>query len=121
MTNFQTSKHNFRTFLGTTMLIVGSAVLLTYSAVMAWQFQAALTSSAIDSVGLLASIGLASLRVVRAITLDHAAVLSVLRHILILFSAFLVTLAGIALVPRRAARVNATGRRNLSAPPRGDQ
>jgi hypothetical protein len=121
MTNIQNSKNNFRTFVGTTMLIVGSAVPLTYSAVMAWQFHAALTGSALDSLGYLGSIGLASLRVVRAIALDHAAVLSVLRHILILFSAFLVMLVGIALLPRRAAGVNAPRRRNQSALPKGDQ
>lgn len=121
MTNIQNSRQNFRTFLGITMLILGSAVLVTYSAVMAWQFQEALTSSATDSLGLLASIGLASLRVVRAVTLDHAAVLSALRHILVLFSAFLVTLAGLALLPRRASGVNASGRPSFPTPPRGEQ
>jgi hypothetical protein len=46
-------------------------------------------------------------------------VLSVVRHILILFSAFLVMLVGIALLARRASGVNAPGRLSLSAPPKG--
>jgi hypothetical protein len=103
------------------MLIVGSAILVTYSAVIAWQFHTALNNSAIDCLGLFGSIGLASLHVIQAVTLDHAVLLSVAHHILILFSAFLVMLVGIALLRRRAASANAPGRRRLSAPPRGDQ
>jgi hypothetical protein len=48
-------------------------------------------------------------------------VLSVVHHILILFSAFLVMLVGIALLARLATGVNAPGWRNLSSPPKGDQ
>jgi hypothetical protein len=121
MTQIQNSNRDFRSLVGTAMVAIGSAVLLAYSGVMAWQFQAALTGSAIDSLGLLGSIGFASLRVVRAVTFDHAAVLSVVRHILVLFSAFLVTLAGIALLPRRASGVNASGRPNFPTPPSGGQ
>jgi hypothetical protein len=121
MTRTQNSKRNFRGLVGTAMLIVGSAVLVVYSAAIAWQFHATLTSTAVDSLGLFGSVGLASLHVVRAVALDHAAVLSVVHHIFILFSAFLVMLVGIALLARRPAGVNAPGCRNLSAPPKGDQ
>lgn len=117
----QTQNSNFRSLVGIAMLAIGSAVLLMYSAAMAWQFRAALTSGAIDSLGLLASIGFASLRVFHAVTLDHAAVLLVLRHILVLFSAFLVMLVGIAVLPRRAAGVNGSAARNLSVPRKGAQ
>jgi amino acid permease len=121
MTRTQNSKRNFRSFAGTAMFIVGAAVLVAYSVAIAWQFHAALDRSAVDSLGLFGSVGLASLHVVRAVALDHAAVLSVVRHILILFSAFLVMLVGIALLARRARGVNAPGGRSFSAPPRGDQ
>jgi hypothetical protein len=121
MTRTQNSRRNFRTFVGGALLIIGSAVMVTYSAAIAWQFHAALDSGAGDALGCIGSIGLASLHAVRALALDHAAVLSVVHHILILFSAFLVMLFGIALLPRRAAGVNAPGRRSLSAPPRGAQ
>jgi len=103
------------------MLIAGSTVLVAYSAAITWQLHAALNSSAADALGLFGSVGLASLHVVRAVALDHAAVLSVLHHILILFSAFLVMLIGIALLARRSTSVNAPGKRRSSAPPRGDQ
>jgi hypothetical protein len=121
MMQIQNSNHNFRSFAGTAMLIIGSAVLLTYSAVMAWQFHVALGSGAVDSLGCFETLGFASLRVVRAVALDHAAVLSALRHILVLFSAFLVTLGGIALLRGRAFGVKASGRPNFPAPPRGEQ
>jgi hypothetical protein len=121
MTRNQNSKHNFRSFVGSAMLIIGSAVLVAYSAAIAWEFHAALSSRGTDSLGLFGSFGLASLHAIRAVALDHAAVLSVVHHILILFFAFLVMLVGIALLPRRAAGVNAPGNRNLSAPPRGVQ
>jgi hypothetical protein len=119
MTRTKNSKRNFSNFAGTAMLIAGSAVLVTYSAAIAWQLHAALNGSAADSLGLFGSIGLASLHMIRAVALDHAAVLSVVHHILILFSAFLVMLVGIALLVRRATGVNAHGSPSLSAPPRG--
>ena len=120
MTRTQNSKRNF-SFVGTAMLIAGSTVLVAYSAAITWQLHAALNSSAADALGLFGSVGLASLHVVRAVALDRAAVLSVVHHILILFSAFLVMLIGIALLARRSTSVNAPGKRRSSAPPRGDQ
>jgi hypothetical protein len=120
MARNQNPKGSFSSFLGAAMLIVGSAVQVIYSAALAWQYHEAL-SRAVDSVGLLGTVGLASLRVVRAATLDHAALLSVAHHILILFSAFVVMLVGITLLRRRAAGLIASDRRNLSAPPTGDQ
>jgi len=121
MAQIQNSNRNFRSLAGTAMLVIGLMVLLTYSAVMAWQFHAALDGSAVDSLGFFGTVGFASLRVVRAVTVDHSAALSALRHILVLFSAFVVTLAGIALLPRRASGVNASGRPNFPTPPRGEQ
>lgn len=121
MTRTRNSKHNFRGFVGTAMLIIGSAVMVIYSAALAWQFHAALSSTAVDSLGLFGSLGLASLRAARAVAFDHAVLLSVVHHILILFSALLVMLIGIALLPRRASGLNAPGRRTVPAPLKGDQ
>ena len=81
------------------MLIVGSAVLVTYSAAIAWQFHAA--SASADSLGPWGSIGLASLRAFRLVMLDHAALLSVAHRILVLCSALIVSLIGIALLLKR--------------------
>lgn len=103
----QNSTRNFTSFVGTAMLIIGSAVLVAYSAAIAWKFHAALSSRGIDSFGLFGSLGLASLHAARAVAFDHAGLLSVVHHILILFSALLVMLIGIVLLPRHASGVNA--------------
>jgi len=121
MTRNQTSNRNRRSLVGIAMLIIGSAVLVTYSAALAWQFHAALNSAAVDSLGFLGSIGLASLHAFRIVALDHAVLLSVVHRILVLCSALIVTLIGIALLPKRATAATASGRRDGSALPKGDQ
>jgi hypothetical protein len=120
MARTQNSKRNFSSLLGTAMLIVGSATLATYAAALAWQFHAALGSSA-DSLGFFGNIGLACLHAARLVMLDHAVLLSVVHRILVLCSALIVTLIGIALLRKRTAGVNTPGTRDLPAPPRRDQ
>ena len=103
------------------MVLAGSAVMVAYSAAIAWRLHMLLNSEALDSLGLLGSLGLASLHAVRAMALDHSIVLSLALHVLILFSAFLVMLVGIALMPRGTAGVIVPGEHNLPAPRKGDQ
>jgi len=121
MTRNQTSKRNLSGAVGIALLTIGSAVLVTYSASLAWQFDAALNSTAVDSLGFLGSIGLASLHAFRLITLDHSVLLSVVHRILVLCSALIVTLIGIALLPKRATAATAPGSRDRSALPKGAQ
>ena len=121
MTQKTTSRRNIRGKVGTALLVIGSTVLVGYSAALVWQFQAALDSTAMDSLGFLGSISLASLHAVRIVALDHAVLLSVLRRILVLCSALLVTLIGTGLLPKRATEPTAPGKRELSALPQGDQ
>ncbi|HXN53550.1 MAG TPA: hypothetical protein VN943_16580 [Candidatus Acidoferrum sp.] len=121
MTRRQTSKRNISSIVGAALLVIGSTVLVTYSAALGWQFQAALNNTAIDSLGFFGSVGLASLHAVRIVALDHAVLLSVMHRILVLCSALIVTLIGIALLLRRPTGVNALGRRGVSALPKGDQ
>jgi hypothetical protein len=121
MTRNQTSKRTFSGVVGIAFLAIGSAVLVTYSAALAWEFHTALNSAAIDSLGFLGSIGLASLHAFRIVALDHAVLLSVVHRILVLCSALIVTLIGIALLPKRATGPTAPLRRNVSAPPKGHQ
>ena len=121
MTQRPTSRRNIRRNVGTALLVIGSAVLVGYSAALVWQFQAALDSATLDSLGFFGSIGLASLHAVRIVVLDHAVLLSVLQRILVLCSALIVTLIGIALLPKRGTGVTAPGKRELSARPKGDQ
>jgi hypothetical protein len=119
MTRNQDLNRNSRSFVGTAMLIVGSAVLVTYSAALVWQFYAAGASA--DSLGCWGSIGLASLHALRFVMLDHDALLSVVHRILVLCSALIVTLIGMALLPKRTTGATSHGRRGVSAPPRGEQ
>jgi hypothetical protein len=121
MTRNQASKPNLSSVVGISLLAIGSAVLVTYSAALAWQFHAALNSAAVDSLGVLGSIGLASLHAFRIVTFDHSVLLSVVHCILVLCSALIITLIGIALLPRRAARETAPGTRCVSALTKGDQ
>ena len=121
MTRNKTYKHDISGVVGISLLAVGSAVLVTYSAALAWQFHVALNSAAVDSLGFLGGIGLASLHAFRFVTFDHAVLLSVVHRILVLCSALIITLIGIALLPRRAARASAPGTRGVSALPKGDQ
>lgn len=101
MTQETTTRRNIRGAVGTALLLIGAAVLVGYSAALAWQFQTALHSATPESLGFLGSIGLASLHAVRIVALDHTVLLSVLRRILVLCSALIVTLIGIGLRPRR--------------------
>jgi hypothetical protein len=121
MTQKPTSRRNIRSTVGTALLLIGSTVPVAYSAALVWQVQAALDSATLDSLGFFGSIGLASLHAVRIVALDHAVLLSVVRRILVLCSALIVTLIGIALLPKRGTGVTAPGKRELSARPKGDQ
>jgi hypothetical protein len=104
------------------LLVIGSAVLVLYSAALAWQFQTALNSAGIDALGLFGTFGLASLRAVRIVVLDHTAVMWALQRLLILCSALIMALIGIALLPKRARGTSDLGARNVSAlPEEGDQ
>jgi hypothetical protein len=120
MTRNQTSNRNQRHIVGIALLTIGSAVLVAYSAALAWQFHAALNSAAVESLGFLGSLGLASLHAFRTVTFDHTVLLSVVHRILVLCSALIVTLIGIALLPKRASASTAPGTRDVSALPKGD-
>lgn len=121
MSRKQTSNHNFCEVMGFALLAIGMAVLVSYSAALAWQFQEALDSASADSLGFLGSIGLASLHAFRLVVLDHAALLSVAHRMLVLCSALLMTLIGMALLSKRSASASVSDSRDVPAPRRGDQ
>jgi len=121
MTQKPTSRRNISSTVGTALLVIGSAVLVGYSAALVWQFQAALDSATLDSLGFFGSIGLASLRAVRIVALDHAVLLSMLHRILVLCSALIVTLIGIALLPKRGTGAVSPGKRGVPPMRKGDQ
>jgi hypothetical protein len=113
MTRKQTSKRHIQGIMGAALLIVGSTVLVAYSAALAWRFHVALNSASLNSFGFFGSVGLASLHAVRLVALDHAVLLSVARRILVLCSALIVMLIGIARVLKHGRHHDA------SAPPKG--
>jgi hypothetical protein len=121
MGQIQTSQRNIRSIMGAALVIIGSTVLVAYSAALAWQFSAALNTTATDSLGFFGTIGLASLHAVRILALDHAVLLSVVRRILVLCSALIAALIGLALLPKRLRCATAPDRHAASAPPEGDQ
>lgn len=121
MTQKTTTGRSIRSFMGGALLAIGSTVLVAYSATLAWQFQTALSSAATDSLGCFGSIGLASLRAVRIVALDHTVLLSVVHRILVLCSSLIVTLIGIALLPKRSTGATLRGKNDVSALPKGDQ
>jgi hypothetical protein len=120
MTQETSTGRNIRSKVGAALLAIGSTVLVAYSAVLAWQFQAALDGTVMDSLGFFGSISLASLQAIRIVALDHAVLLSVVHRLLVLCSALIVTLIGIALLPKRGTGATLPGERDTSLP-KGDQ
>jgi hypothetical protein len=121
MTRKQTSQRNIRSIMGAALLMIGSTVLVGYSAALTWQFGAALNSTATESLGFFGTIGLTSLHAVSVMTLDHAVLLSVARRILVLCSALIMALIGIALLRTRVRGVAAPARGAASELAGGDQ
>jgi hypothetical protein len=103
------------------LLALGSSVLVIYSAALAWQFHAAVNGAAIDALGFFGSAGLAVVRAMRNAVLDHAALMLVARRMLVLCSALIVTLIGIALWSRRASGTGRFAGRSVPTLPEGEQ
>jgi hypothetical protein len=87
-----------RTFTGITLLALGSTVMITYAGVFAWGLAGTLSSP----TSLYARLGMASLNVFQALAFDHSLFFSIAPRMLVLFSAFAMTLIGIALLSKRA-------------------
>jgi hypothetical protein len=121
MTQKTISRGNIRGTVGTALFLIGSTVLVGYSAVLMWQFQLTVDSTTLDSLGFFGSIGLASLRAVRIVALDHALLLSAVHRILVLCSALIVALIGIGLLPKRGKGAVLRGKLEKSALPKGDR
>ena len=120
MARNQISNPTLMATMGTLLLATGAAVLVTYSAALAWQLHSAVNSVGSDSFGFLGSIGLASLHAVRVLTFDHSVLLPVMRRMLLSCSALIVMLIGIALRRKGGAPAAGGGSRDYSAL-KGDQ
>jgi hypothetical protein len=104
-----------RKISGVALLAAGSAVMILYPGFFAWRLANTLHVSA----GVCANLGMASLKAIQALAFDHSLFFSIALRMLVLFSAFTMTLIGLALLPKRGT--TAAGRRSTSALPQGDQ
>jgi hypothetical protein len=106
-----------RTLTGIVLLALGSAVMITYAGAFAWRLAGTLSSP----TSLYAGLGMASLNIFQALAFDHSLFFSIAPRMLVLFSAFTMTLIGIALLSRRATGVPVGARHGASALPKGGQ
>jgi hypothetical protein len=106
-----------RTLTGIVLLALGSAVMITYAGAFAWRLAGTLSSP----TSLYAGLGMASLNIFQALAFDHSLFFSIAPCMLVLFSAFTMTLIGIALLPKRAPGLTLGARRGASARPIGGQ
>lgn len=111
------ANRKMRSISGATLIAVSSAVWLAYAGLFALQLEGALS----NPLGLSTSLGLASLHTLQALAFDHAALFPVAQRILVLFSAFLVTLIGMAVLPRGGPGATLPGSQDALLSSKGDQ
>lgn len=111
------STQRIRAISGVALIAFGSMVWLAYAGFFAQQLVGALN----NPLGFSTSLGLASLHTLQALAFDHAALFPVAHRILVLFSAFLVTLIGMAVLPRRGTGATLRGSQRAQVSSKGDQ
>ena len=112
---------NSKRIIGLALMIVGSIVMLAYVGMLALQVRAFLNASPADLLGSGIGLGLASVRLIPSLAFNHGAVFSWLGKMLVLFSALVVIVAGLALLQNRSARTASSGRLNTQQPTKGEQ
>ena len=94
-----TSRGAAKMITGMVLTILGAAALLVQAGALAWQAHVIVT----DPLGPTAAIGVSSMHALQALAFNPAAVTAVEHRLLVLFSAFIMTLIGFALL--RSKRV----------------
>jgi len=113
----QAHHRGVRDISGVVLLALGSTVMVVYASAFAWRLAETWNSP----LGVYAGLGMASLNVFQALAFDHSLFFSIAPRILVLFSAFAMTLIGIALLPKGAPGVTVGTSHGASALPKGDQ
>ena len=113
----QAHHRGVRDISGVVLLALGSTVMVVYASAFAWRLAERWNSP----LGVYAGLGMASLNVFQALAFDHSLFFSIAPRILVLFSAFAMTLIGIALLPKGAPGVTVGASHGASALPKGDQ
>ena len=118
-TNSIAQTTNRKKILGMALVIAGSAIMLGYLGLLGFQITAFLDASPANLLSSHFSLGLTSLRLVPYVAFDHAALFSLTHKMLVLFSAFVVSVAGLALFAK-SSRDNDSGDRSpIQAPSKG--
>jgi hypothetical protein len=112
---------NGKRIIGAVLLVAGSIVMLAYLSILGLQVQDFLNASPIGLMGSSVGFGLTSLRLISHLAFDHGAVYSLAYKMLVLFSAFAVILAGLALLQNRAANMVSSDRLHTQEPSNGEQ
>lgn len=97
-----------RKIIGGGLLVAGSVVMVASLGLLGFQFRALLNNSPTELLGSCAGPGLVSLRLVQSLLFHDAAVFSAAYRILVLFSAFAATVAGLIMLRNRATRTPAS-------------
>jgi hypothetical protein len=110
-----------QSIVGVSLLVAGLAIMLAYSGVLGLPLNAFFNSSPADSLDSCVGLGLASLHLVQSVAFNHGVLLSFVRKMLVLFSAFAVIVAGLALLQNRAANTISGDPLHAQEPGKGDQ
>ena len=94
------SKFNRKQFGGAVLVIAGASALVAYGSIAMHYWGMALNTPGAEAVGQCAALGLAALRMVRVLAFDHSLLLSMARHILVLFPSLVVFGAGLILLAK---------------------
>ena len=109
-------QHHTPTTSGILLLALGTAIMLAYFGTFGWRLIGTCSPGSLYT-----ALGMASLHVFQVIAFDHSPFFPIALQMLVLFSAFTMTLIGIALLSKRAIDAAAPGMRPFSALPKGDQ
>ena len=120
-TNPTAQATNRRKILGTALLIAGSVVMLGYLGLLGFQITAFLDASPANLLSSYVGLGLTSLRLAPHLAFDHAALFSLTHKILVLFSAFVASVAGLAVFAKSSRDNNSGDRSAFQAPSKGAQ
>jgi hypothetical protein len=105
--------------LGTALLMAGSAVMFGCLGLLGLQITAFLEGSPTNLLGSYLDLGLTSLRLVPYLAFDHPAVFSLTHKMLVLFSAFVAIVAGLALFTKSSRSTGSIDRSTIQEPSKG--
>ena len=104
MASSQVSNRSLKPIVGKVLLAAGLVFLLVFVGSLALQFESLFRIQEANTLGLGATMGMALFRTLQAVAFEHSLLFSVLTKILVSFSAFVVAMAGAALLRSQSAQ-----------------